>query len=135
MQAPVMSETPKHILVVDDNESIRELLTELLSHAGYVVTAVDDGIGAMTVLKKQVPDLIILDVMMPVIDGPHLIEVIRAADNPEMWQVPILICSASEKIDEILASSEFNIAPEDCLRKPFEVTDLLHRVADRLMRT
>ncbi|MFQ3580315.1 MAG: response regulator [Chloracidobacterium sp.] len=130
-----MSETPKHILVVDDNESIRELLTELLSHAGYVVTAVDDGIGAMTVLKKQVPDLIILDVMMPVIDGPHLIEVIRAADNPEMWQVPILICSASEKIDEILASSEFNIAPEDCLRKPFEVTDLLHRVADRLMRT
>lgn len=127
-----MTETKKSILVVDDNPGVRELLTEVLTHAGYEVTAADDGIGAMTALKKCVPDLIILDVMMPVIDGPHLMQVIRAAENPEMWQVPILVCSASEKIDEILASSEYDIAPEDCLRKPFEIADLLRRVAERV---
>lgn len=129
-----MTETKKSILVVDDNAGVRELLTDVLTHAGYEVTATDDGIGAMTALKRRVPDLIILDVMMPVIDGPHLMQVIRAADNPEMWQVPILVCSASEKIDEILASSEYDIAPEDCLRKPFEVADLLRRVAERVAR-
>jgi CheY-like chemotaxis protein len=73
--------------------------------------------------------------MMPVIDGTRLVEVIRAADNPEMWQVPILICSASEKIEEILNSPEFNFAPEDCLRKPFEIADLLRRVAERVACT
>ncbi len=129
-----MTDTKKHILVVDDDADVRELLTELLTNDGYEVTAVEDGIGAMMLLKKRVPDLIILDVMMPVIDGTHLIQVIRAADNPEMWQVPILICSASEKINEVLASSEFNLAPEDCLRKPFEVADLLRRVAERTAR-
>ncbi len=129
-----MTEAKKNILVVDDNAGIRELLTEVLTHAGYAVTATDDGIGAMTALKRRVPDLIILDVMMPIIDGPHLMEVIRSAENPEMWQVPIMVCSASEKIDEIIASSEFHIAPEDCLRKPFEVTELLRCVEERLAR-
>ncbi|MCS7080795.1 MAG: response regulator [Chloracidobacterium sp.] len=129
-----MTETKKSILVVDDNPGVRELLTDVLTHAGYEVIATDDGIGAMTALKKRVPDLIILDVMMPVIDGPHLMQVIRAADNPEMWQVPIMVCSASEKIDEVLASPEFGIKPEDCLRKPFEIADLLRRVAERLAR-
>jgi len=128
-------EAKKHILVVDDDADIRELLTEVLAQNGYEVTAVEDGIGAMMLLKKCVPDLIILDVMMPVIDGTRLVEVIRAADNPEMWQVPILICSASEKIEEILNSPEFNFAPEDCLRKPFEIADLLRRVAERVACT
>nr|ABV27377.1 two-component response regulator [Chloracidobacterium thermophilum] len=130
-----MMEAKKHILVVDDDADIRELLTEVLAQNGYEVTAVEDGIGAMMLLKKCVPDLIILDVMMPVIDGTRLVEVIRAADNPEMWQVPILICSASEKIEEILNSPEFNFAPEDCLRKPFEIADLLRRVAERVACT
>lgn len=129
-----MTETRKSILVVDDDADIRELLVDVLTQAGYEVTATDDGIGAMTMLKKRVPDLIILDVMMPVIDGPHLMQVIRNNDNPEMWQVPILVCSASEKIDEILTASEFNIAPEDCLRKPFEIANLLRLVAERLAR-
>ncbi|OYT70825.1 MAG: hypothetical protein CFK52_09795 [Chloracidobacterium sp. CP2_5A] len=134
MLSKPMTEAKKSILVVDDNADIRELLMEVLTQAGYEVAVADDGIGAMTALKKRVPDLIILDIVMPVIDGPHLIHVIRAADNPEMWQVPILICSASEKIDELLAASEFDIAPEDCLRKPFEVATLLRRVAERLER-
>ncbi|MGQ9896743.1 MAG: response regulator [Acidobacteriota bacterium] len=129
-----MTNTKKHILVVDDDADVRELLVELLACSGYEVSTAEDGIGAMMLLKKRVPDLIILDIMMPVIDGTHLIQVIRANNNPEMWRVPILICSASEKIDEVLESSEFNLAPEDCLRKPFETSDLLRRVADRLAR-
>ncbi len=120
----------KKILVIDDDPGIRVLFHELLKEAGYEVALAEDGLEAVAMLKKSVPDLIILDVMMPVINGPRLIEVIRADPRPEMWQVPIVVCSAEQIIDEIIDSRDHNISPDDCLSKPFTtqaVLDLIER--------
>ena len=122
----------KRILVVDDDDAIRELFDGLLTEAGYEVVLAEDGLAAVASLKKQVPDLVILDVMMPVISGPRLMELIRSSDNPEMWQVPILFCSAAHVLDDISKSKEFNVTLDDCISKPFEVKQLLRIIKDRL---
>lgn len=122
----------KKILVVDDDDAIRELFDGLLTEAGYEVTLAEDGLAAVAALKKEVPDLVILDVMMPVINGPRLMELIRSSERPEMWQVPILICSAGQVIEDIVRSKEFNVSIDDCIAKPFEVRHLLKIIKDRL---
>ncbi len=122
----------KKILVIDDDPGIRVLFQELLREAGYDVALAEDGLEAVSLLKKDVPDLIILDVMMPVINGPRLIEVIRSDSRPEMWQVPIVVCSAEQMIQEVIDSKEFNIDPADCLAKPFSTEEVLSLVARKL---
>ncbi|MBX7219122.1 MAG: response regulator [Blastocatellia bacterium] len=122
----------KKILVVDDDDAIRELFDGLLTEAGYEVALAEDGLAAVAYLKKEVPDLVILDVMMPVINGPRLMELIRSSDRPEMWQVPILICSAASVLEDVTHSKEFNVSIDDCISKPFEVKLLLKMIQKKL---
>ncbi len=121
----------KKVLVVDDEEDIRDLLYDILSDSGYEVVLAEDGLKAVSEVKKSPPDLIILDVMMPVISGPRLMLMLRSYTEP-VSKIPIIICSASHVVDEILHSDEFDVHPEDCISKPFQVRELLRKVQDRI---
>ncbi|MBI4854467.1 MAG: response regulator [Acidobacteria bacterium] len=121
----------KKILVVDDEEDIRDLLYDILSDSGYEVVLAEDGLKAVSEVKKSPPDLIILDVMMPVISGPRLMLLLRSYTEP-VSRIPIIICSASHVVDEVLHSDEFDVQPEDCISKPFQVRELIRKVYDRI---
>ncbi|MBL8150934.1 MAG: response regulator [Blastocatellia bacterium] len=121
----------KRILVVDDEEDIRELLRDILTDSGYDVVTAEDGLKAVSEVKQSIPDLVILDVMMPIISGPRLMLLLQSYSEP-ISKIPIIICSASHVVDEVLKSEEFDVQPEDCISKPFQVRELLRKVNERL---
>lgn len=115
------------ILVVDDNPEIREILTVLLAGEGYQVTEAKDGNLALTELKEQKFDLIILDIMMPGMNGYETCQKIRQTRN-----APILFLSArTTDSDKILG---FSSGGDDYLTKPFSYSELLGRAKALIRR-
>jgi two-component system chemotaxis response regulator CheY len=112
----------REILVVDDDPDIRDGLAEALTSEGYTVRTAADGEDALRQLRARAADLILLDLMMPVMDGWAF----RAAQKrrPEIARIPLLVVTAS--------GAEFSDA-DAVLRKPFELTDLL-RLVKRCVR-
>ena len=110
-----------HILVVDDNKEIREIIQILLSGEGYLIDEAEDGTIALDKIKKTTYDLIILDIMMPTLNGYQTCIEIREQSN-----VPILFLSAkSQESDKTLG---FSSGGDDYLCKPFSYNELLARV-------
>ena len=110
------------ILVVEDDDAIRELVTEILREDGYQVREASNGVEALEQLERDRPDLIVLDLMMPVMDGWAFVEECRT--KPECGDVPIVVTSASHDLPhtaELLRS--FGV--RTCLSKPFDVDGLL----------
>lgn len=119
---------PKQILVVDDDQSIRELLAEYLSKAGFLVNSAGDGIEMTLYLETNQPDLIILDIMMPGDDGFTLCQRIRQTSN-----VPIIMLTAnSDEVDRVLG---LEIGADDYMAKPFSPRELLARIKALLRRS
>jgi two-component system OmpR family response regulator len=111
----------KHILVVDDEARIREVLQYALRKEGYEVSAVTDGREAIESVAKGGVDLVILDVMLPEVDGLSACRHIRTGSR-----VPILFLSArSDEIDRVLG---LELGGDDYLTKPFSVRELVARV-------
>jgi len=111
----------KRILVVDDEARIREVLDYALRKEGYEVVAVTDGRDAIDTVEKGGIDLVILDVMLPEVDGLSACRNIRATSR-----VPILFLSArSDEIDRVLG---LELGGDDYLTKPFSVRELVARV-------
>ncbi|MEL0658407.1 MULTISPECIES: response regulator transcription factor [Psychromonas] len=118
----------KQILVVDDDKSIRELLSEYLAKAGFSIISAEDGIEMTLKLKDNQPDLIILDVMMPGDDGFTLCQRIRQTSN-----VPIIMLTAnSDEVDRVLG---LEIGADDYIAKPFSPRELLARIKALLRRS
>ncbi|WP_375549811.1 response regulator transcription factor [Oceanicaulis alexandrii] len=118
---------PAHILVVDDDDRIRDLLTKFLRARGLRVTAARDGAKALSLLAQMRFDLIILDVMMPGADGFEVTETVRRSDA-----TPILLLTArGEPEDRIKGLS---LGADDYLAKPFEPEELVLRVQAILRR-
>jgi len=116
-----------HILVVDDDTAIRNLLEEYLQAHGYQTSIVQDGVGMAEVLKKRAVDLIVLDLMLPGDDGLVLCRKIRAQS-----QVPIIMLTArNESIDRVIG---LEMGADDYLAKPFEPRELLARIKSVLRR-
>jgi two-component system alkaline phosphatase synthesis response regulator PhoP len=118
-----MSETKKtSILLVEDEENLHEALKLNLELEGYDVTSAFDGASAQKTIEKEYFDLIILDVMLPEIDGISVAENIRISNN----EVPILILSArNTSADRVLGLKK---GADDYLTKPFNLEELLLRV-------
>ena len=115
------------ILVCDDDKEIVEAIKIYLSNEGYEILCAYDGTEALDIIKKTEVDLIILDVMMPGLDGIHTTLRIR-----ETSSVPIIILSAkSEDADKILG---LNIGADDYLTKPFNPMELVARVKSQIRR-
>ncbi len=109
------------ILVVDDDQNICELLTLYLEKEGYTVVCANDGLEALEVFKDENPDLIILDIMLPGMDGKDVCKQIKRKDD-----VPILMLSAkAETFDKVLC---LELGADDYVVKPFEAKELVARV-------
>ena len=117
-----------NILVVDDIPENLHLLSDTLSHAGYDVRGVISGEMALRVVSSLQPDLILLDVMMPGLNGYQVCEQLKA--NPETKDIPIIFLSANnDTLDKVKA---FNVGAVDYIDKPFQVGEVLLRIKNQL---
>ena len=119
------------ILVVDDDLSINELIKVNLELAGYHVIQAYDGIKGFALAKQELPSLVVLDVMMPEVDGFTVAKRIR--ENDETRNIPIIMLTALSQLNDKV--NGFNIGVDDYLVKPFEIEELLVRVRALLKRT
>jgi len=110
-----------HILLIDDEEALRASLTYSLVKQGYQVTTAADGRTALKLFHKQVPDVIILDLMLPEIGGMELCWRIRAFS-----QVPILMLTAKDQ--DIDKTWGLEAGADDYITKPFNTNELLARI-------
>jgi DNA-binding response OmpR family regulator len=119
---------PAQILVAEDQTDIRDLLVMNLQQAGYDVTAVADGAAALASQNEQASDLLILDLMMPGLDGLEVCKALRARGH----STPILMLTAkSTELDRVLG---LELGADDYLTKPFSLAELLARVKALLRR-
>lgn len=119
----------KKILIVDDEKPIVEILTYNLQKEGYETIEAYDGEQAITLALTQKPDLILLDIMLPKVDGLTVCKRIRHT----LSNVPILILSAKdEEIDKILG---LELGADDYITKPFSVRELMARVKANLRKS
>lgn len=118
----------KRILVVEDEASIAEVVSLYMKRAGYQVQIAADGKQAMTILERQIPDLVIMDLMLPEIDGLSLTRWLR--DHSD---VPIIIVTARREEMDRIAGLE--MGADDYVVKPFSPQELVSRVRAVLMRT
>ena len=119
------TESHNNILVVDDEVNIRSLLHQELSEAGFTVQEARNGKEALDKIRKAKPDLIILDVMMPEMNGFDLAAVLK--NDPETMEIPIIILS-------VLQDQErgFRLGIDRYLTKPIQIETLLHEIGDLL---
>ena len=120
--------TYDHILVVDDDADIRDLLSAYLQKNGYRVTAVADGKGMREALESRRPDIVVLDLMLPGEDGLALCRNIRARS-----EIPVIMLTAlGEETDRIVG---LELGADDYLTKPFNPRELLARIKSVLRRS
>lgn len=119
---------PVRILVVDDDPALRDLLSDYLTANGFVVDAVNDGVEMLARLGRAMPDVIVLDLMLPGEDGLSLARGLRKTSD-----VPILMLSArGEEIDRVVG---LEVGADDYLAKPFSPRELLARLRALLRRS
>jgi two-component system alkaline phosphatase synthesis response regulator PhoP len=120
----------ERLLVVDDEEDILELIKFNLEREGYIVSCAASGEGALQIAKSEIPDLIVLDLMLPGIDG---LEVARQLKNePETRGIPIVMLTAKGEETDIVAGLE--LGADDYITKPFSPRVLVARVRAVLRR-
>jgi DNA-binding response OmpR family regulator len=118
----------KRILVIEDEPSIAEVVSLYLKRAGYQVETASDGKQAMSILEKGIPDFVILDIMLPEVDGLSLTRWLRDRSD-----VPIIMVTARrEEIDRIAG---LEMGADDYVVKPFSPQELVSRVRAVLRRT
>jgi CheY-like chemotaxis protein len=116
------------ILVADDDGDVRELVVFRLERAGYRVVTAADGQEAVEVALERSPDVCVIDVMMPKLDGYQVTERLRA--SPGLAEVPIVLLTAS--VEDAAVSRGFEVGASDYIKKPFGPHELLERIAAAL---
>ena len=116
------------LLLVEDNRELSSWLTRLLDQSGYAVEQAFTGDQADTLLRTQTYDAILLDLMLPVLNGQTLLRRLRAQDN----SVPVLIISAQDSLQDIV--EHLNLGADDYLAKPFDIQELEARLRCLLRR-
>jgi two-component system response regulator MprA len=125
----MMAAMPHRVLLADDDRAIRESLVRALDLEGYHVTEVTDGVSALATARREAFDVLILDVMMPGVDGLGVCRVLRAEGD----QTPILMLTARVETPDRVAG--LDAGADDYLPKPFELDELLARLRALLRRT
>jgi two-component system, OmpR family, response regulator MprA len=117
------------ILVVDDDRAVRESLRRSLSFNGYSVNLAEDGVEALDAISSDRPDAVVLDVMMPRLDGLEVCRQLRSTGD----DLPILVLTARDSVSERVAG--LDAGADDYLPKPFALEELLARLRALLRRT
>lgn len=116
--------TKKHIVVVEDEEDILELLRHHLSREGFQVTTSTDGDDAVKVISRKMPDLVLLDLMLPGLDGLEVCRILKKENKTSA--IPIVMLTAKGEESDIVAGLE--LGAEDYISKPFSMKVLVARV-------
>lgn len=115
------------ILIADDEAEIRDILHLYLEQAGFAVSEAADGLEALSLLEKEKPDLLLLDIMMPKLDGYHVLRTLRETNN-----IPVIILSAkSDDSNKILG---LDMGADDYITKPFQPLEAVARVKSNIRR-
>ena len=117
-----------HILVVDDDKNTRLFLSAVLEGAGYTVSTASNGIDALEVMDREHIDLVVLDIMMPKMDGYEFTRTLREADN----SLPILMVSAKQLPSD--KHKGFMVGTDDYMTKPIDDEEMLYRIKALLRR-
>lgn len=117
------------ILIVDDEAGMRELLKDALKLAGFETQAASDGMSALTLLRSYSPDIMIIDINMPLMDGFELVERLRKTGN----EVPVLMLSA--RADRVDVTRGLTLGADDYVVKPFGLEELVLRLKAILRRS
>lgn len=120
----------KKILVIDDTELTVALIREILTDAGYDVIVAHDGVKGIQLVKEEKPDLVILDVVMPGIDGFEVCKILRDDESNNL--MPILMLTAQDNEEDKLTGLELGV--DDYIIKPFNHRELTSRVNNTLKR-
>ncbi len=126
-----MANSKQRILLVEDNEAMRDGVRDILELAGYDVTAAGDGEEALQAMNQRVPDLIISDIMMPQMDGYQFYDSVRA--NRAWSAIPFIFLTAKGERADIRLGKQ--LGADDYLTKPFDSEDLLVAVMGKLKRS
>jgi len=118
------------LLIVDDNELNRDMLTRRLERLGYQVSCAENGSEALKLLKKESFDLLLLDIIMPVMDGFEVLEQLKA--EPPLRNIPVIVLSASDQLDHVVKCIQKGA--QDYLSKPFSPVLLQARIGSCLER-
>lgn len=124
-----MSPAKPKILVVDDDELLRDLLEFKLRSRGYEVELAEDGEAGLTAASASPPDLIVLDGMMPGLDGFQVLQ--RLSDSGETRDVPVIMLTARRQEQDVVAG--LSLGAQDYLVKPFLPDELVLRI-QRILR-
>jgi CheY-like chemotaxis protein len=131
MQGSQMIADAKRLLVVDDNPAMRESLGELLRHQGYDVLTAADGAQGLQAVHDESPDLVILDVAMPGLDGFHVAALIKK--DPSVNRIPIVLYTGH--FDESIALQAHETQAEYFLAKTANIRPILTAIRDLLETT
>lgn len=118
------------VLVVDDDPTIRQLLLGFLADVGFRATAVEDGASALAAIRQEPPDLILLDVNLPDMDGLAVCRELRA--SPFLAHIPVVMMTAGQ--DPVLRSEAMRTVADDFVDKPFDLNELEARLVMNLRR-
>ncbi len=110
----------KRILIIDDELDMAETMSVLLQDEGYDSSAIDDGAIGLEIMQKSVPDLVILDVMMPLVKGLDVLKSMK--ENPKLRSIPIILISASKEPE--VEGDKWDVF----LRKPFDIYKLMEEI-------
>ena len=116
-----------NILIIEDEKAIQSVLYELLTEAGYRVTLANDGLEGLSQFEKQYFSLILLDIMMPKIDGYAVCEIIRKNSD-----IPIIMLTAMDEEEAQIRAFELQV--DDYITKPFSLKLVLMRIEVVLIR-
>ncbi|MFH1725738.1 MAG: response regulator transcription factor [Elusimicrobiota bacterium] len=117
----------KTILVVEDNEEFQRLLKHILTGAGYRVLVAGDGVEGMERVRADGPDMVLLDIQMPRMNGYEVCKAIRAEAGLGIGRIPIILVSVQSKVHEIVDG--LKLGADDYVTKPFDPAEVLARVS------
>ncbi|MEU6376074.1 response regulator transcription factor [Streptomyces sp. NPDC046909] len=117
-----------HVLVAEDDEMQAELIRRSLLAEGHIATVVHDGAAALDAVRRLRPDLVVLDLMLPVVDGLGVCRALRRADD-----IPVLMLTARSTEDDVLLGLE--VGADDYMTKPYSPRELMARIRTVLRRS
>lgn len=126
-----MTTPPVDVVVADDDDDIRDLVELKLTQAGYRVRPCNDGVSALEEIRREPPQLAVLDVMMPGLSGIDVLREVRA--DAALSEVRVVLLTARSRDTDV--DMGFSTGADDYLIKPFSPRELVHRVAGLLGRS